>query len=75
MRSAGPISGRELAAVKVPTLVLHGTADLPVSFEQAKATAAGIAGSKLIAYAGASHGIVVTERDRVTRGPASVPRE
>ena len=26
----------ELAAVKVPTLVLHGTADLPVSFEQAK---------------------------------------
>ena len=40
----------ELAAVKTPTLVLHGTADLPVSFEQAKATAAGIAGSKLIAY-------------------------
>lgn len=55
----------ELAAVKVPTLVLHGTADLPVSFDQAKATAAGIAGSKLIAYEGASHGIVVTERDRV----------
>jgi non-heme chloroperoxidase len=56
----------ELAAVKVPTLVLHGTADIPVSFEQAKATAAGIAGSKLIAYQDASHGIVVTERDRVT---------
>jgi non-heme chloroperoxidase len=56
----------ELAAVKVPTLVLHGTADLPVSFEQAKATAAGITGSTLIAYEGASHGIVVTERDRVT---------
>jgi non-heme chloroperoxidase len=57
----------ELAAVKAPTLVLHGTGDLPVSFEQAKATAAGITGSKLIAYEGASHGIVVTERDRVTR--------
>lgn len=56
----------ELGAVKVPTLVLHGTADIPVSFEQAKATAAGIAGSKLIAYEGSSHGIVVTERDRVT---------
>jgi non-heme chloroperoxidase len=55
----------ELAAVKVPTLVLHGTADIPVSFEQAKATAAGIAGSRLIAYQDASHGIVVTERDRV----------
>ena len=57
----------ELAAVKVPTLVLHGTADMPVSFEQAKATAAGIAGSTLIAYEGASHGIVVTERDRVAK--------
>jgi non-heme chloroperoxidase len=57
----------ELASVKVPTLVLHGTADMPVSFEQAKATAAGIAGSKLIAYQDASHGIVVTERDRVTK--------
>ncbi len=57
----------ELAAVKVPTLVLHGTADLPVSFEQAKATAGGIAGSTLIAYEGASHGIVVTERDRVAK--------
>jgi non-heme chloroperoxidase len=56
----------ELASVKVPTLLLHGTADLPVSFEQAKATAAGIAGSKLIAYPDVSHGIVVTERDRVT---------
>jgi non-heme chloroperoxidase len=56
----------ELAAVKVPTLVLHGTADIPVSFEQAKATAAGIAGSRLIAYQDASHGIVVTERDRVS---------
>ncbi len=55
----------ELGSVKVPTLVLHGTADIPVSFEQAKATAAGIAGSKLIAYQDASHGIVVTERDRV----------
>lgn len=57
----------ELSSVKVPTLVLHGTADIPVSFEQAKATAAGIAGSKLIAYPDASHGLVVTERDRVTK--------
>ena len=33
----------ELASVKVPTLVLHGTADIPVPFALAKATAAGIA--------------------------------
>ena len=57
----------ELPAVKVPTLVLHGTADIPVPLALAKATAAGIAQSKLIEYADASHGIVLTERDRVTR--------
>jgi non-heme chloroperoxidase len=57
----------ELGAVKVPTLVLHGTADIPVPLALAKATAAGIAQAKLIEYADASHGIVLTERDRVTR--------
>jgi non-heme chloroperoxidase len=57
----------ELAAVKVPTLVLHGTADIPVPFAMGKATAAGIAKAKLIEYPETSHGIVVTERDRVTR--------
>jgi non-heme chloroperoxidase len=56
----------ELGSVKLPTLILHGTADIAVSFEQAKATAAAIGGSKLVAYQDASHGIVVTERDRVT---------
>jgi pimeloyl-ACP methyl ester carboxylesterase len=56
----------ELASIKTPTLIIHGTADLPVSFDQAQATAAGIKGSKLIAYQDGSHGIVVTERDRVT---------
>lgn len=56
----------ELASVKVPTLILHGTADNPVPFVLAKATAAGIAQSKLIEYPDASHGIVLTERDRVT---------
>ena len=57
----------ELAAVKVPTLVLHGTADIPVPFAIGKATSEGIAQSKLIEYPDASHGIVLTERDRVTR--------
>ncbi len=57
----------ELATVKVPTLVLHGTADIPVPFALGKATAAGIVQSKTIAYQDGSHGIVLTERDRVTR--------
>ena len=57
----------ELATVKVPTLVLHGTADIPVPFAIGKATAEGIAQTRLIEYPEASHGIVLTERDRVTR--------
>ena len=57
----------ELAAVKVPTLVLHGTADIPVPIGLARLTAQGVAGAKLIDYEGVSHGLVVTERDRVTR--------
>jgi non-heme chloroperoxidase len=57
----------ELAAVKVPTLVLHGTADIPVPFAIGKATAEGIAQARLIEYPDASHGIVLTERDQVTR--------
>jgi non-heme chloroperoxidase len=57
----------ELAAIGVPTLVLHGTADIPVPFAIGKAMADGIAQAKLVAYADASHGIVLTERDRVTR--------
>lgn len=57
----------ELAAVRVPTLVLHGDADLPVSIALGRATARGILGAKLVEYAGASHGLVVTEVKRVTR--------
>ena len=57
----------ELAAVTVPSLVLHGTADIPVPLALARATARGIPGSKLVEYERVSHGLVVTEADRVTR--------
>jgi non-heme chloroperoxidase len=58
----------DLAAIKVPTLILHGNADKPVPFDlTARRAAKGIAQAKLIEYAGASHGLLVTERDRVTR--------
>ncbi len=57
----------DLAAVNVPTLILHGNADKPVPFElTAKRAAAAIRQSKLIEYPGATHGLLVTERDRVT---------
>ena len=57
----------ELASVTVPTLLLHGTADIPVPIALARITANGIRQSTMIEYADVSHGLVVTERDRVTR--------
>lgn len=56
----------ELGAVTIPTLILHGTADKPVPFEiTAQVAAAKISKSRLIRYEGASHGILVTEKERV----------
>ena len=57
----------DLAAVRVPTLILHGTADKPVPVELGRRAAKGIAKSKLLEYEGATHGLLVTERERVTR--------
>lgn len=57
----------ELASVDVPTLVLHGDADIPVPIALGRATARGIRQAKLIEYAGVWHGLVVTEEQRVTR--------
>ena len=57
----------DLAAVTVPTLILHGTADKPVPIELGRRAAKGIAQSTLIEYDGTSHGLLVTEKDRVTR--------
>jgi non-heme chloroperoxidase len=58
----------DLAAVNVPTLILHGDADKPVPLElTGRRAAKGIAQSTLIEYAGATHGLLVTERERVTR--------
>jgi len=58
----------DLAAVTKPTLILHGNADKPVPIDlTARRAAAGIKQAKLVEYAGASHGLLVTERERVTR--------
>lgn len=58
----------ELPAIRVPVLVVHGTGDKPVPVEiSARAAAERLPDAKLIEYAGTSHGLIVTERDRVLR--------
>jgi pimeloyl-ACP methyl ester carboxylesterase len=57
----------DLEAFKVPTLIIHGTADKTVPIEiTARAAGAAIPNSKLIEYDGAAHGLFVTEKDRLT---------
>jgi non-heme chloroperoxidase len=58
----------DLAAFNVPTLIIHGTDDKIVPIDASgRAAAHGIRQSKLIEYAGAPHGLFVTEKDRLTR--------
>ena len=57
----------DLAAFKVPTLIIHGTADKTVPIGAAgRAAANGIAGSTLIEYDGAPHGLFATHKERFT---------
>ncbi len=64
----------ELGSVGVPTLLLHGTADIPVPIALARITARGIPQSTMIEYADVSHGLVVTEREPGGARPAGVHR-
>jgi pimeloyl-ACP methyl ester carboxylesterase len=58
----------DLPAFRVPTLIIHGTADKTVPIEpSARAAHAGIAGSQLVEYDGAPHGLNVTHSDRLTK--------
>ena len=58
----------DLAAFKVPTLIIHGTGDRTVPIDASgRAAAKGIAQSTLIEYEGAAHGLFATEKERFTR--------
>ncbi|MBC7780679.1 MAG: alpha/beta hydrolase [Proteobacteria bacterium] len=58
----------DLPAFRVPTVVIHGTDDKTVPIDAAgRAAARGIAGSTLIEYDGAPHGLFATEKDRLTK--------
>lgn len=57
----------DLPAFRVPTLLVHGDADTDAPIEAtARAAARGIAGARLIEYAGAAHGLPISHADRLT---------
>ena len=58
----------DLAAFKVPTLIIHGTDDKTVPIDASgRAAAKGISQATLTEYEGAPHGLFATEKDRLTR--------
>lgn len=58
----------ELDAVDVPALIVHGTNDKPVPHGiTAEDAARRLPKATLVLYPGASHGLLVTERDRVAK--------
>lgn len=57
----------DLASFKVPTIVIHGTRDENVPIESSgRPAAAGIRKSTLIEYEGSPHGVLATDKRRVT---------
>jgi non-heme chloroperoxidase len=56
---------RDIARITVPTLLLHGTADAAVPVILARQAAGAIGNARLVEYQGVTHGLLVTERDRV----------
>ncbi|WP_294290554.1 alpha/beta hydrolase [uncultured Sphingomonas sp.] len=58
----------DLASFRVPTLIVHGTADKTVPIDAtARQAAEGIANAQLVEYDGEPHGFTETARDRITR--------
>ena len=56
----------DLPAFKVPTLIIHGTADKTVPIDAtARLAAKEIANSKLIEYEGGPHGLLASHKERV----------
>ena len=57
----------DLAAFKVPTLIIHGTSDQTVPIDATgRAAARAIPHARLIEYDGAPHGLFATHKDRLT---------
>jgi pimeloyl-ACP methyl ester carboxylesterase len=57
----------DLKAFKVPTLIIHGTADKTVPIDlTARKTVKAIAGARLIEYEGSPHALFATDKARLT---------
>lgn len=57
----------DLGAFRLPTLIIHGTADKTVPIDaSARAAARGISQSRLIEYDGAPHGLLASNRQQLT---------
>ena len=66
----------DMAAFEVPTLIIHGTADKTVPIDAAgRAAAKGIAGSVLIEYEDAPHGLFATHKAQLTQDLLNFLRE
>lgn len=58
----------DMAAFRVPTLVIHGDSDATVPVEKSGRIAAKmIPGAQLLEYSGAPHGLFFTEKDRLNQ--------
>lgn len=58
----------DLAAFRVPTLIIHGTSDKIVPIDAtSRAAASKISQSTLVEYAGAPHGLFATHKEKLTR--------
>ena len=58
----------DLPHFRVPTLIIHGTSDKTVPIDAAgRAAAQGIAGSTLLEYDGAPHGLFASHKERLTK--------
>lgn len=59
---------KDLTSFKVPTLIIHGTADKTVPIDgSARPAAQAIANSTLIEYEDAAHGLFATHKERLSR--------
>jgi non-heme chloroperoxidase len=66
----------DLAAFKVPTLIVHGIDDKTVPIDAAgRAAAKGIAQSRLIEYGDAPHGLFATHKTKLSKDLLAFVRE